>query len=193
MDLSDDNVNQRIREEKLELCVVSYGGCGSNSLVKGLCSNGINCTTGSWHALLCHCPRKVNMIIPMIYIYRDPVKAFLSMRRRGHGYYTVNQQKLSNNLISNTSDENLLSLMISQFYSWTNQKSDNVLILKYDELFSIGIEEKLEAFLNRKLLNFPIQYIAPFVDDDVVMNLNTQDKVLFNKYKKDIDHINLYQ
>jgi len=193
MDMSDYNINKRIREEKLELCVVSYGGCGSTSLIEELMSNGINCKTGSWHALLCHCPVKVNMIIPIIYIYRDPVKAFLSMRRRGEDYYSVNQQKLSNNMNCKKSDEHLLSLMIKQFYEWTNEKAANVLIIKYDELFCIGIKEKLEVFLNKELLNFPIKHISPIVDDDVVRNLNTQDKELFKKYKKYIDHINLYQ
>jgi len=49
------------------------------------------------------------------------------------------------------------------------------------------------VFLNKELLNFPIKHISPIVDDDVVRNLNTQDKELFKKYKKYIDHINLYQ
>ena len=193
MDLSADNVNQRIREETLELCVVSYGGCGSNSLVDELMSNGINCKTSSWQTLLCHCPVKVNMIIPIIYIYRDPVKAFLSMRRRGGNYYSVNQQKLSNNMNCKISDEHLLCLMIKQFYEWTHKNAANVLIIKYDELFSIDIKEKLEAFLNKENLKFNIKHIPPFIDDDVVANLNTQDKVLFKKYKKYIDYINLYQ
>jgi hypothetical protein len=190
-DFNDDNIKKIIVEENLEACIVSYGGCGSNILNLKLQENCINCNTELWRTKLCHYPKRIDIDIPVIYIYRDPIRAFLSVRRRGEGYYLVNQIKLSNgNYDIVFSDENLLYLMIQQFYNWTNERPNNILIIKYEELFCPEIKNKLENFLKRKLCEFPIKFINPTVDDLYVNNLSTSDIKLFNKYKKDIDYIN---
>lgn len=68
--LEDSNeINNIIKSEGLEICVVSYGGCGCNELVDILEKNGYKCRTLIWDNLLCHCPEPINIDIPIIYIY----------------------------------------------------------------------------------------------------------------------------
>ena len=72
-----NNINEVIKKENLDVCIVSYGGSCSNTLVKALVSNNYNCITNSWDKILCHCPKYVDVDIPVIYIYDNPKKAFL--------------------------------------------------------------------------------------------------------------------
>lgn len=186
-----DHVNDIIKKEKLNLLVVSYGGCSSNTLVDVLEKNNYTIKTVTWHQILCHCPNYIEIGIPIIYVYDNPIKSFLSMKRRGDGFWDVNQRKLSNNENTVLSDENLLKLMINQFNSWTNKRRDNILIVKSCELFENSIVNKLEYFLKKKLNHFPIPYIKPKIN---VENINQQYKnnKLFKKYKLEIDKINNY-
>jgi hypothetical protein len=156
-----NEINDQIEKEKLELCIVSYGGCCSNQLADVLEQNGYKCRTPIYHNLLCHCPKYVKMNIKTIYVYDNPIKSFISMKRRGDGIWDVNQRKLSNNINVDLSDENLLTLMINQFNSWTSVKHDNLLIIKSEELFQENIVNKLENFLQKKIVNFPIKFIEP--------------------------------
>lgn len=190
MDLDENNIKNQLSQEKLDVCIVSYGGSASNTLRTSLEINGYVCSTKIWREILCHCPTKININIPIIYIYRDPIKAFLSMRRRGDNFYLINQRKLSNNTNIHESDELLLELMIKQFHSWTRHVSDTILIIKYEELFSYEIGEKLESFLHRKLQYFPISFVSPTINDEYINNLNETDIELFNKYKEHINYIN---
>jgi hypothetical protein len=183
-----NNVQTIIKEEGLNLLVVSYGGCVSNTLVNELEKNNYNCNTKVWRDILCHCPKYIEIDIPIIYIYDNPIKSFISMKNRNHGYWDVNQRKLSNNNNADLTDENLIKLMINQFNSWTNVKRDNVLIIKSCELFEDSIINKLEGFLKKKLYNFPIVYNKP--KTDITNNINIELLPLFEKYKSDIDKIN---
>jgi hypothetical protein len=183
-----NNVQTIIKEEGLNLLVVSYGGCVSNTLVNELEKNNYNCNTKVWRDILCHCPKYIEIDIPIIYIYDNPIKSFISMKNRNHGYWDINQQKLSNNNNADLTDENLIKLMINQFNSWTNVKRDNVLIIKSCELFEDSIINKLEGFLKKKLYNFPIVYNKP--KTDITNNINIELLPLFEKYKSDIDKIN---
>jgi hypothetical protein len=183
-----NNVQTIIKEEGLNLLVVSYGGCVSNTLVNELEKNNYNCNTKVWRDILCHCPKYIEIDIPIIYIYDNPIKSFISMKNRNHGYWDINQQKLSNNNNTDLTDENLIKLMINQFNSWTNVKRDNVLIIKSCELFEDSIINKLEGFLKKKLYNFPIVYNKP--KTDITNNINIELLPLFEKYKSDIDKIN---
>ena len=119
----------------LQVCVISYGGCGSNAFVDALIKNNYKCRTPIWSKILCHCPEPIDIPVPIIYLYRNPIHAFLSMKRRNKDFWDVNQRKLSNNTKIELSDENLLKLMIQQFYKWINCKITNLLIIKYEELF----------------------------------------------------------
>lgn len=184
-----DTINDVIIKEKINLLVISYGGCASNTLTNVLEKNNYTIKTKTWHKLLCHCPKYIETDIPIIYIYDNPIKSFLSMKRRKQQIWGVNQKKLSNNNNIVLSDENLLKLMINQFNSWTNIRRDNILIIKSCELFKNSVLNKLECFLKRKLNYFPLQYINPNIS---IKNIEEQYKYnkLFKKYKLEIDKIN---
>ena len=122
-----DNVNNIIHNEGLNLLVVSYGGSCSNTLVNVLEKNNYICNTPIWREILCHCPEYVEINIPIIYIYDNFIKSFLSMKKRDIGFWDINQKKMSNDINIVLSDENLIKLMINQFNNWTNIKRDNIL------------------------------------------------------------------
>ena len=182
------NINNIVKEEKIQLCVISYGGSCSGLLVNTLEKNGYLIHTRTWGSILCHCPEYITLDIPIIYIYDNIIKSYLSVKNRGTGWYDVNQQKLSNNYNVELSDENLLSLMIKQYNSWTEKKDKNVLIIKSNELFEGSILEKLQTFLkNPSLQYFPIKFITPKTN---INNMEEKDLLLFQKYKDEIDKIN---
>ena len=185
-----ENISKIIKKEGLQILVVSYGGSSSNTLVTTLEKEGYTCQTDIWNKLICHAPKYISCSIPIIYIYDNPIKSFLSMKRRGKGFYDVNQRKLSNNNDCIMSDENLLKLMIKQFHEWTNIKRDNVLIINTNELFKDEIVNKLNIFLNTKVQHFPIKYIK---SKNSLYNIDTKVKKLFEKYKYQINKINNFQ
>jgi hypothetical protein len=184
------NINEIVRNEKMDICVICYGGCASNTLVNMLEQNGYKCKTRTWDIILCHCPEYIELDIPIIYLYNDPIHSLLSMKRRNKNI--INQKKLSNKLrLSVSSDEKLLSLMIKQFYTWTKIYNDNnkLLIIKTSDLFKDNIKDKLSIFLNNSNLSgFPIRYKKPLTD----ININVDNHNLFIKYKDDINYINNY-
>jgi hypothetical protein len=163
-DLRD--ISNKIKEEGMDLLVVSYGGSASNTFTQHLEKNNYKITTPTWHQILCHCPHYIDIPIPMIYVYDNPIKSFLSMKRRGSGYWDLNQQKLSNCTDIELSDDNLMKLMKQQFESWTIPR-ENVLVVQSCELFEPPIVEKLEKFLKTTIHHFPIAYTTP--------NTNLQD------------------
>ena len=183
-----NKIDDIIKSEGLEIVVISYGGCGSNQLVDILEENGLKVKTDIWHKILCHSPYPLENH-KMIYIYRNPIHAFLSMKRRGQGFYDVNQRKLSNNNNKKLSDETLLKLMILQFYRFINYKRENLLIINYEEIFKDDIKLKLENFIGKKLKNLPIEKKKT--------NLEINKKIINTEYleyhfKYDIDFINKY-
>ena len=184
------NIDEIIKKEGLNLLVISYGGCVSNTLTSYLENNNYKIRSKTYDDILCHCPHYIDIDIPIIYIYDDPIKSFLSMKRRGNGYWDINQQKLSNNINIIISDENLLKLMINQFNEWTKIKRTNVLVLKSSDLFKNKIVYILESFLKKKIKHFPIPYVTPKTNL-LYENLELQD--LFNKYKFEIDIINNFK
>jgi hypothetical protein len=187
-----DDVNDDIKKENkvLDILIISYGGSCSNVLVNKLEKNGYKCDTKLWRKILCHCPTYIDINIPIFYIYDNPIKSFLSQKKRGSGWWDVNQKKLSNNHNIELSDENLLKLMIEQFNSWTNVKRDNVLIIKTNEIFEDGIVNKLEKKLNKKISHFPIKYKQPNVTHKDIEDFKLTD--LFKKYKLEIEKINKF-
>lgn len=180
-----DDIQNIITEEKMDILVVSYGGSASNTLADVLIKNKYNIRTKTYRQLLCHCPRYIDINIPIIYVYDNPIKSFLSVRQR---YWSVNQKKLSNDEYVELSDENLLKLMIKQFKQWTSIPRQNVLIVKTCELFDNNIVDKLETFLNTKIQHFPLVYKTPTTDIENISH-NREMVGLFDKYKKDIQYI----
>ena len=185
------NIMNIVKKEKMDICVISYGGCASNTLVKRLEDNGYKCKTESWKKLLCHCPKFIDIDIPIIYIFENPIKAFLSQKRR-KGVWSVNQEKMSNNKnIKDKSDENLLRLMIKQFKVWIkHEQKPNVLVLNTSEIFSSSIVNCLQNFLKKKHLKyFPIPYREPSINIKIIQHLDYTYVYLFNKYKNQINMI----
>ena len=151
MILDLNNIKDVVTKEGLEVLVVSYGGSASNTLVNQLQKEGYICRTVSWCNLLCHCPKYVDIDIPIIYIYDNIIKSFLSMKNRGIGIWDVNQRKLSNNLNEVLSDENLIKLEnllkrnMNHFpILYKSPKTHNENINKY-------IHDKIELFNKYKL------------------------------------------
>jgi hypothetical protein len=181
-----EQINDIIKEEKMDICVISHGGACSNQFVDILTANGYNIRTQTWDRILCHCPEYIDIDIPIIYIYGNPMNSFLSVKNRGHLLWTNNQRKLSNNINIKLSDENLLKLMLNQINTWININKSNVLILKSSEIFEEPILDKLQSFLKKDLHSFPITYIKPKTS---LENLDRDELMLFQKYKKNINTI----
>jgi len=185
------NINQILKDEGLEICVISYGGSGSNELTDILELNGYKCRTSTYHNI-CHCSIPIEIDIPIIYIYRNMIDAFFSQKRRERkmGHWSINQQKLSNNKNTKLSDRNFLNLMTNQFISWKNSNLQNVLFLNYNECFDENIKTKIGNFLkNNNLIGFPFTYKEP----KTKYNINEIDprlKKLFLEYQHIIDQTN---
>lgn len=183
-----NDINYDIKKEYgLDILVVSYGGSCCNALTNQLEKNGYKCKTKLWSKILCHCPTYIDVNIPVFYIYDNPIKSFLSQKRRGSGFWDVNQKKLSNNSNIKLSDENLLKLMIEQFNSWTNVKRDNVFFIKSNEIFEDGIVNKLEKILKKKISHFPLKYKQPHITHKNIEDFKSTE--LFKKYKLEIEKI----
>ena len=179
------NIKDIIHNEGLNLMVVSYGGSCTNTFTKKLIDNGYKCNTKIWADILCHCPHYIEIDIPIIYVYDNPIKSFLSMKNRGKGFWGTNQKKMSNDTNVVLSDNKLIELMINQFNNWTNIKRSNVCVIKSCELFENNIVDKLEFFLKKKLYHFPIPYKNPKTNIESIKSIK-----LFEKYKLEIDRIN---
>ena len=187
-------VNYAIKRQGLQVCITSFGGSCTNTLKHRLERNGYRCFTKVWDDILCHCRERLNLIIPQIYVYNDPRKAFLSMKRRGMNFWGLNQQKLANNYRVPLSDDNLLQQMFIQFYNYTRKPlSNRILIIHQDELFQDSIVYKLRNFLgNPALIHFPVEYRKPKTEYDILYRFPYYAN-LFAKYKRHIDNVNNYQ
>ena len=187
-------VNRAIIQQGLQVCITSYGGSCTNALRGELEKNGYKCFTKIWDNILCHCRERLNLVIPHIYVYNDPRKAFLSMKRRGKGFWDLNQKKLANNNYIRLSDDNLLQQMFIQFYNYTRKPlSNRILIIHQDELFQESIVNKLRKFLgNPGLKGFPIEYRPPKTPHELLYRVPYYAN-LFAKYRKHIENVNNYQ
>ena len=173
--------------EKIDLAVVCFGGCASNYLVDALERCNLKIKTYLWREHICHMPKYYNLNIPIIYLYDNPIKAFLSQKRRGQGIWDVNQKKMCNKNNIYLSDEILLKCMIRQWKSFCTIYREDVLILKTCQLFEPDIKNKIEKFLNRKLSSkiFPLKYKPPNIDINNPV-LNYKETKLFEQYFNDL-------
>jgi hypothetical protein len=190
MQTAIQNLKNRVKAEQLEVIVICYGGSCSNQLTDVLEKNNYKSRSCVWSQMLCHYPHYIDLGIPIIYLYDNPIKAFLSMKRRGIELLTVNQRKLSNNPSATFDAEKLLKLMINQFNSFTGKRRKDVLILRADELFKPAINSRLQTFLKKPNLTFlPVTYIPPKTD---LTTISSDDAALFKKYEKEINSINTF-
>lgn len=184
-----ENIIEDVKKEKLQLCIVSYGGSCTNTLQQCMAKIGFVTKTSKWGDVFCHLPKYVKMGIPIIYVYDNPIKSFLSQRRRT-GTLSTNQKKLSNDNNVKTDEETFLKLMIEQFRDFTRVKRDDVLILKSSELFDNNVTKKVSKFLNKDVSRvLPLKFVTPKTNIEEE-HIDDKTKQLFNKYKSDIEHIN---
>lgn len=178
------NSIEDVKRENLQICVVSYGGSCTNTLQQRIQQLGFITKTSKWGSVFCHLPEYVNLGIPIIYLYDNPKKSFLSQKNRASTIQT-NLKKLSNDDNLVYSDEKFIEHMIKQFHSFTDTKRDDVLIVKSSELFNKDIIEKLSTFLKKDCSDiFPLKYVTPKA------KIDDRYKELFDKYEDEIKYIN---
>lgn len=172
--IDPSDIPQLIKDEGLQICVVSHGGCGSNTLVRCLERNGFICRTPTWERVLCHFPYPIDSPIKFIYLYRNLKDAWWSQKKRGRGWWDVNQMKLSNNAKIFRSDRNLIRLMKSQRTAWMECKRDNILVIPYSMLFTLDGQERIEDFVRRPLLDYPKYRRHPSIPFEVPSELQCE-------------------
>ena len=189
--ITEQEIHQLIKKHNLQIAVISYGGCASNTLTQFLTNNcNLNASKPIWNNI-CHHPTIINSDIPFIYIYRNPIEALMSQKRRGKGYWDVNQCKLANDGdLVDLSDENLLQLMLIQFSNWAFSDKSNIHVMNYDELFTEEGYDRLLIFLKK---HFPTKQFPP--KSTIKYKPTNKYKLpqniieLEQKYKTDIDII----
>jgi hypothetical protein len=193
-----NNVKDKVREDGLEVCIISYGGSCTNALCDILNECEIVTNTPVWGSILCHSPCYYELGIPIIYLYDHPIKSFMSVKRRGK-LMLMNYSKMTNNLNAVYRPEKMLRSMINQFHSFTREKRDDVLVLHSKKLFQPNISSKISDFLikngmNEKIYNnlnnkLPLIYKQPRHNDN---ELTIGLAYIFNKYKTEIQTIAQY-
>ena len=185
-----EKIKDYVEKEKMEVAVISYGGSASNVLAD-LMEEEMNLFTRTpiWRKIICHCPEIIDFSIPVVYIYHDPISAYLSMKKRGKGWWDVNQKKLSNDPnLKELSNENLFSLMMEHFYKWSKQTTNKILFVKKEDLFNKKIVETLKEFLQiNEIKGLPLERK---ITSSSVKDIEKEDMEIFLKYWKDIEYIN---
>ena len=186
--VSISQIPRTVKNERLKIWICSYGGSGTNLLADYLIKKKKFHKTLIWRNALCHFPEYMNLGIPTIYIYDDPRKSFFSMKRRGKGYWDVNQQKLNNNKNIALSDENLFKSMIQQWKNWVKHANEkNVLFLDFRDFFTEETKQKIQSFLKISIQDYPVYKSSNRKYD------YSQYQDLFSKYEQDIQEIIQYQ
>ena len=194
MSWKKETLERLVHDQKLDVLVVSFGGCCSNALVDLLVKNGFVCRSAIWKKLLCHSPMFLDLDIPIIYIYGDPIKSYMSMKRRGDGWWSTNQKKMSNGRVKHGDGGVLLDLMRAQFEIFTSQSSKNVLVIDNKDLFSDkqDLTKLLCGFLGREVKFLPITERARKSKAEGL--LTATDYAFFNepKHKRFISKVRNY-
>jgi hypothetical protein len=195
IDTTGSDVSKLVRTEGMDVCVVSYGGSCSNTLADVLTKNGVKCRTRLWDLMLCHCKEALSLDIPTIYIFDEPKKSFLSMKRRS-GLLNTNFRKLSNGAGDTPfSEEAMLGLMFEQFRNWSaaaQKDPSKVLMVRSKELFESAIVDRLASFLNKpreSLVELPVKYRAPATKLDT---MSESHRKLFTRFEDEIARVNTY-
>ena len=121
--------------------------------------------------------------IPMVFIYRDPRLAFLSMRGRGVKLLHTNYMKI-NSLTNDTTytDPRMLESMLAMFKKWTSEKHD-VLVIEYSTLALDATKQKLADHIKRPLA-------ADFTwREPKVHHGDLQVRRMFDRYKEEINKV----
>lgn len=186
------NVKEELLNSCLDAWVCSFGGCASNSLTDFLETKGLIVRNKLWRETLCHYPNSLaDVKIPKVYIYDDIIDSFLSVKRRGKGWYDENQKKLADNADTYISDNSLIQLMASQFCKWFTSYDlaidPNIFFISKDDFFnSQSMQDDLCEFLKISKGGFPKERPRK-TNIEKAMEINQS---LFLERKIDIDTVN---
>ena len=173
-----NKIVEQITAQGPEVWVCSYGGSACNQLadfIEEQLKLKVRCQI--WGDSLCHYPKPLNCGIPMVYIYDDIDKAFLSVKRRNKSVWNI--QKLSDYKITNNSDDKILfELMIKQFNEWS--VSHDVFMIHRNDFFRNKTKQK-ELLKYLKIDNKNIIFPAKKQKGTL-----TDSHPLFDTYKNDI-------
>lgn len=154
-----------IREiNKLDVWLVSPGGSGSTTFNTWLTKNGYNIINHTWRKIGCHHGIPLNLKIPIIYLFADLSKAYMSVSRRKSrrdSPYFTNQRKLTNNYHCQISETNLWKSMKNQIENWVFLEdfvfTSDILIIKQNDLYTEKGKILVEKLLGRSFMDFPIE------------------------------------
>lgn len=178
-------VPQLMKRQNTNLAIVSYGGSCSNALANALRACRWRVHTKIWDQIVCHCPQYLDFGVPVIYVFEDPVRAFLSQNRRE--LLLMNQHKLTNSTTEDLDPETMFRSMFQQFRDFVRHGKDKVFFLRSSQLFLPETRPALEAFLKcRPLRTLPLQFRAPKTETDKVPS---RFEALFAKFRNEIDFV----
>lgn len=138
-------------KEKLNFCITSYGGCGSNYIHKKLKSK--YRFTNIYYQKLCHYirPLEIDHLDGYLYIYRDPISAIISQfnRKIFGNFYKIKDEQYNHLDIS---FENIFFLMYKQIENFKNSDCRKILI-KYETAYKYENNLKEILGINFKFKN----------------------------------------
>ena len=178
----EDYIKKSIQLEKLDCCIISFGGCGTHYLANNLKNKKLNIRTNIWINYLCHYSNVIELPIPIIYLYRDIREAFISQLR--NNFANKNYKMLNTISKRKYSDENFFIAMYEQFEKFI--LADNIYKIEYNELFNKDKMTNLYQFLKIKDYSFKSLFSEP-----KTFNFNNYQNI-FDKHKDKIDYVNYF-
>jgi hypothetical protein len=154
--ISDQELEEGLRNEDIEIWVCSFGGCGSNMLLAHLTNNGFRVKSKTYDERACHFPHPIELKgVKAIYLYGDPFLSIVSQYSRK--LLLLNLQKASNyerrdTTLSQDLSDLQLEPFLNQFKLWTisNAIGDMpILHIRYEELWKQW--NKIQVHLNSSL------------------------------------------
>lgn len=142
-----------IRIEKLDICIVSTGGAGSNSLVSHL--NLIK--TIDWINIFCHFPTPLfSKKCKIIYLYNKSLENIWKSTTR-QNYLQTNFNKMGG--IGEVTNEKFIEKVKNQMINWLDnivKIGNDILILETNDLFTTEGSDFISKFIGRNIK--PLKY-----------------------------------
>jgi len=180
--LIEEYIKKTIQLEKLDCCIISFGGCGTHYLANNLQEKNLIVRSATWVNYLCHYPKYIELNIPIIYLYGNLREAFISQLRNN---FAKKNYKILNTVVKRKySNENFFLSMYEQFERFIENK--NVVKITYKDLFNKVKMIDLYKFLNIKDHSFSKLYDKPnqFNYDNY--------KIIFDKHEDKINYVNSF-
>lgn len=178
----ENYIKKSVQLEQLDCCIISFGGCGTHYLVNHLEKKKLKIKTNIWSNYLCHYSNLIELPIPIIYLYRDIRKAFISQLR--NNFANKNYEMLNTISKRKYSDEHFFIAMYEQFEKFIT--ADNIYKIEYNELFSKDKMTNLYQFLKIKNDSFESLFIQP-----KTFKFNNYQNI-FDKHQDKINYVNSF-